>query len=87
MKEEKGQFSVGTMFSFFFLLLFFYIFLALYLPILDNYVLPLLEGVTFGPLISLMFQLGPLMIAALIFIYPYMESKWRASSGPPGYGM
>lgn len=84
--KEKGQFSVSTMFSFLFLILFFYIWLAVAIPILDNYVYPLLEGLPYGDLIQLMFQLGPLMIAILIFIYPYMESKWRAQAGPPGYG-
>jgi hypothetical protein len=73
--DQKGQVTINTMFGMLFLGLFFYVWLMIWQPIMNEMVYPELDNVAYGTIIRLMFEFGPLIMAILIFAYPFLQSQ------------
>jgi len=72
----KGSFDLSILWGTITLTLFFYVWIKVWLPISDL-LWPALESVENGTTIALLFKLMPLLLAFMIFVWPYLQAKWK----------
>ena len=74
LRSKRGAINPLIILSVLILVIIFYVWLQMYMPLLNNTLIPVLVNVPMGDVITLLFQYLPLLIAILIFAYAISKS-------------